>query len=143
MTTILWAKENLVGTKVPETPPRLYWNVSTGEMFEGGELIGRGYSGKKGLPRNNPDWEGLQDMGPIPRGRYLIAKARFSNKTGPVALDLTPHGHDALGRSGFQIHGDNKLNDASSGCIILPRPVREHLAFMRKFYGPKLVLAVV
>ncbi len=37
---------------------------------------------------------------------------------------LAPKGHDAHGRSGFQIHGNNVKNDASRGCIIMDFPVR-------------------
>jgi hypothetical protein len=39
-------------------------------------------------------------------------------------MPLTPEGHAAHGRSGFQIHGNNVRNDASHGCIILDFPVR-------------------
>jgi hypothetical protein len=38
---------------------------------------------------------------------------------------LEPVGHNALGRSLFRIHGDNAQNDASHGCVILPRNIRE------------------
>ncbi len=42
---------------------------------------------------------------------------------------LTPRGHTALGRTSFQIHGDsiNAPGEASSGCIIMPRMVRERI----------------
>ena len=43
-------------------------------------------------------------------------------------MDLTPVGHNALGRDGFLIHGDNTRHDASTGCIILPRDVRDQIS---------------
>ena len=43
-------------------------------------------------------------------------------------MPLTPVGHDALGRSGFFIHGDSIKGGASHGCIVLPRPVRLFIA---------------
>lgn len=40
-------------------------------------------------------------------------------------MALTAVGHDALGRSGFLMHGDNVKHDASQGCIIMLRTVRD------------------
>jgi hypothetical protein len=46
-------------------------------------------------------------------------------------MDLTPVGHTALGRSQFLIHGDNVRHDASQGCIILPRDIRDQISNSR------------
>jgi hypothetical protein len=43
-------------------------------------------------------------------------------------MRLTPVGHDAFGRDGFLIHGDNLTHDASTGCIILPPEIRDMIA---------------
>ena len=45
-------------------------------------------------------------------------------------MRLEPRGHNAHGRDGFLIHGDNPaLNgSASEGCIILGKPLRELIA---------------
>jgi len=43
-------------------------------------------------------------------------------------MRLTPMGHNALGRSGFMIHGNNVQNNASQGCIILGPAIRQQVA---------------
>jgi hypothetical protein len=104
------------------------YDQSTGDIEHDGKFIGTGYSGKGRTlaeGRNNPAMEHLKAKGPIPAGKWTIGKARKSAKTGPVCMDLTPVGHKAHGRSAFQIHGDNKASNASTGCIILARPLRE------------------
>jgi hypothetical protein len=92
--------------------------------------IGTGYSGiNAGL--NNPGMENIANTGPIPRGMWTIGTPRRSPNTGPHVLDLSPNGHNAHGRTSFQIHGDNTTpqpNDASNGCIILPRNLRETIS---------------
>ncbi|MCF6211424.1 MAG: DUF2778 domain-containing protein [Gammaproteobacteria bacterium] len=73
--------------------------------------------------------EHLTDVGPIPRGKYRIDSPRTSANTGPYVLPLLPVGHTAHGRANFQIHGDSikSPGTASSGCIIMPRAVREKI----------------
>jgi hypothetical protein len=110
------------------------YSQSTGELrrVQNGTRTrtGSGYSGRNtGL--NNPASENQANVGPIPRGTWRIGTPRRSPNTGPHVLDLTPIGHTAHGRTGFQIHGDNTTpqpNDASHGCIILPRSVRETIS---------------
>ena len=120
--------EEFTASAVKSHPTGWTWDQSEGALYRAGRLVARGYSGRKGPHRNNPASEGERAKGPIPRGRYSIGAPRTSAKTGPFVMDLTPIGHDALGRSAFQIHGDNRAGDASSGCIILPRAVRETIA---------------
>lgn len=101
------------------------YHQKTGALHNlNGEYIGRGYSGT-GVGRDNPELEGVVQLGPIPRGRWLILPAYKHKRLGPVVMNLEPVGHTAKGRSLFRIHGDNKINDASNGCIILSRPLRE------------------
>lgn len=87
-----------------------------------------GYSGRAGPARNNPAWERVVAQGPIPAGRWQMGAPYHSNRVGPLAIPLAPVDHDAHGRSGFRIHGDNRVGDASSGCIVLPRFARECIA---------------
>lgn len=94
------------------------YDISSGQLSRNGKLVLTGYSGKKGRWRNNPETCHEVAKGPLPPGRYKIGKPFDSGKTGKGAMPLTPMGHDALGRSAFQIHGDNKAGDASTGCII-------------------------
>lgn len=113
----------------------LVYSQSTGRLtdFDGGALIGTGYSGfQEG--RNNPDMQDRRAVGPIPRGFWRIGEvydsARVGRRTIPLyKLDDSPGDDvDAVsGRSAFRIHGDNPRGDqsASRGCIILPRVVRE------------------
>lgn len=112
---------------------------SSGEIKHNGVVVGTGYSGKdKG--KNNPHMESIPFIGPIPRGLYVIGKPRNTSSHGPFVLDLIPKGHNALGRSEFLIHGDSIKNPgkASEGCIILPRLIREKIAYS----GDKLLKVV-
>ena len=104
------------------------YHQSTGDLEYSGQLVGKGYSGVIGY-KNDPASEALENLGPIPRGSYRIEEPRYSSKTGPYALPLYPVGHSAHGRKHFQIHGDSRRSPgtASSGCIILPRDVREKI----------------
>ncbi len=111
------------------------WDQSAGTLSRDGKVVSRGYSGK-GRGKNNPALQNVRGVGPLPRGRYRIGTPRTSHRTGPFVMDLypvdaTPNDtvHDATGRSAFQIHGDSVRNpgEASSGCIILPRAVREQI----------------
>lgn len=107
------------------------YQQSTGILKKDGKLVAVGYSGyghTKETGRNNPNMEHVVARGPIPRGRWKITgKPYDSKKVGPFALILEPVGHDAHGRSAFRIHGNNKANNASNGCIILARPIREYI----------------
>jgi len=107
------------------------WSQSRGELSLAGRVVARGYSGSgKTLAegRNNPDMQAVQARGPIPRGRWTIGRAYEHAKLGPVCMNLAPVDHDALGRSLFRIHGNNRADDASYGCIILDRPTRTMIA---------------
>lgn len=104
------------------------YSQSKRELRHDGKLIGMGYSGRNvpGGPqgRNNPALEALRDVGPIPRGPYIVGDPIAVPHHAPPVFPLTPNGHTAHGRTGFQIHGNNVQNDASHGCIILDFPIR-------------------
>ena len=104
----------------------------TGNLYKDSRFVATGYSGAgKRLQdgRNNPDMQYVRQKGPLCEGKYKIGPVRTSQRVGPIAMDLTPiEGTDTKGRSAFMIHGDNKRNDASKGCIILARPIRQQIA---------------
>lgn len=110
-----------------QRPAGWSWDQSEGALYLDGRLVARGYSGR-GQGRNNPAMEAVRAVGPIPAGRWRIGPPRTSARTGPHVMELTPVGHDAHGRSAFQIHGDNAAGDVSSGCIVLPRVYRETIS---------------
>ncbi|MDO6545557.1 tlde1 domain-containing protein [Photobacterium sanguinicancri] len=101
---------------------------ATGELYFNGEFVATGYSGKAEY-KNKPKMQHMKNLGPIPRGEYKIHEPRRSPRTGPYVLPLSPVGHGAWNRTDFQIHGDSIKNPgtASSGCIILPRNIREKI----------------
>jgi hypothetical protein len=106
------------------------YEVPTGSFGHNGVLIGRGYSGcGEGL--NNVAYEQDKDVGPIPRGQWMIGDFFDDDGgKGPVVAHLTPFAEtDTLNRDGFMIHGDNEAMDhtASHGCIILDRAVRDQI----------------
>lgn len=91
-------------------------------------LLGVGYAGR-GTGRNNPQQQHMKNVGPLPRGMYTIGFAEKHPRLGPLAYRLTPASTNVMfERSGFFIHGDNKTNDASQGCVVLPKPLREIVA---------------
>lgn len=101
--------------------------VTHGELTHNDEFVGTGYSGKSPY-RNDPTNETRKGLGPIPRGQYAIGEAEPHPRLGPIAMPLTPIGHDACGRSAFFIHGDNARHDASHGCIILGPSIRKEIS---------------
>lgn len=103
------------------------YQQATGELHkEDGKLIAVGYSGH-GAGVNNPDLENT-NVGPIPRGLWRMKEfLAHHGDHGPAVIRLEPIGHDAHGRLGFLMHGDNSLlnKSASLGCIVAPRFARE------------------
>ncbi len=104
------------------------YSQSTGQLTHNGTLIATGYSGT-GTGHNNPDAENIPNVGPVPRGQYQIGPPFDTTTHGPHVMRLTPDdGHDMFGRDGFLIHGDNVRHDASQGCIVLPRDIRDQIS---------------
>lgn len=108
------------------------YQISTGELTRDGEFVGTGYSGSGYTAadgRNNPAMVHIHGKGPIPPGLYQIEKPRDSETLGPCVMNLTPMpGTNDFGRSLFRIHGNNKANNASHGCIILGPSIRHLIA---------------
>lgn len=119
-----------------------YYVQSTGAFgVQNGDFVfplGDGYAGK-GPSRNVPNDDHLRGLGPLPRGEYvlkLVAHQRFAEP----AFQLTQVKGETYDRSDFWVHGDNKTSTASSGCIVLGKPVRLMLkAFLDFGYDRILV----
>jgi hypothetical protein len=107
------------------------FNSSNGAVAQNGEIRAVGYSGN-GEGKNNPAMESTHDVGPIPRGYYVIGPMIGSTREhGPDVLPLMPESStDTFGRGGFLIHGDSLEHPglASKGCIILGRTMRNVIA---------------
>jgi hypothetical protein len=108
------------------------YSQSSGNWFEDGALLGSGYAGgncgKTPQGKNNPLMQAVHSVGPIPQGTYDIQGPPFTHPTaGPFCLRLEPQqGTVTFGRAGFMVHGDtNPPGNASEGCVVLPRAVRE------------------
>jgi predicted Fe-S protein YdhL (DUF1289 family) len=113
-----------------DRPMSWVFRQSTGELRHNGVLVGTGYSGKGWAPgsgRNNPLLQGLGETGPIPAGSYNIGVAYPHPNLGSMTMNLTPVGHNALGRTLFRIHGDNSVNNASHGCVVLSPTIRTQI----------------
>ncbi|WOL24432.1 hypothetical protein fHeYen902_086c [Yersinia phage fHe-Yen9-02] len=104
------------------------YEITSGKMFDkNGKIVATGYSGK-GQYKNRADSTSMVGEGPLPVGHYTVCEPHTSAKTGPYAMNLLPAKSNTMyGRSAFQIHGDSVKapGTASSGCIILPRTIRE------------------
>ena len=92
----------------------------TGEEFPA-------YSGH-GVGVDNPLYQQVKDVGPIPAGLWDIG-APHQSAHGQDTLTLTPHKEtNTYGRSGFLCHGDEIEHPgqhlASLGCVITARAVR-------------------
>ena len=105
------------------------YEQETGQLSQNGADVAIGYSGA-GNGKNNPAMQDVQKIGPIPRGTYTIGEPHDTPTHGPYVLRLTPDPENEMhGRSGFLIHGDSKEHpgQASEGCIIMPRNIREQV----------------
>lgn len=105
------------------------WDQSKGELLRDGVFFANGYSGAE-LGKNNPAMQAAVGVGPIPRGTWTMTGVESGGPTGPLTIVLEPcAGTDTCGRSAFRIHGDSISDpgNASHGCIILPRPIRERI----------------
>jgi len=104
------------------------YSQSTGRVTRNNQVEGQGYSGT-GAGRDNGAMQNVRDVGPIPRGRYQIGAAHDTQTHGPHVMGLTPlQGTQTFGRDNFLIHGDNRRHDASTGCVILDRALRDRIS---------------
>jgi len=101
------------------------YSQTTGELKKDGQRVGKGYAGTK-AGRNNPKMQHVSRAGPLPRGKYKIGPAYRHPRLGPVCMNLDPFPENEMfGRSAFRLHGDSADGDASLGCIVQNRMVRE------------------
>lgn len=108
----------------------------TGELSRDGLHIAVGYSGfddpesgQKG--KNNPELQNVEEVGPIPVGKYFIGTPHDTLTHGPFVLPLKPDPANAMfGRTAFLMHGDSVVDPgtASRGCVIMSRAVRKQVA---------------
>jgi hypothetical protein len=103
-----------------------------GSFWYNHDWVADGYSGH-GDGLNNPSMESVVNVGPIPRGDWTIGEAVDDPKLGPLAMALIPYPQtNTFGRTSFFVHGDSLeypgLEEASHGCIILSRSIRELIA---------------
>lgn len=87
------------------------------------------YSGH-GSGLNNPAYESMANVGPIPAGLWRIVTWHDTwEDKGPIVAQLEPVGFDPHDRSGFLIHGPhaNDQMDSSHGCIVASRELREKM----------------
>lgn len=110
-------------------PSQWLYVQTTGELFRpNGTLCGVGYSGRQGEARNNPAFQTVASTGPLPQGLYYLGAEVDHPMLGPCAIPLLPNpANKMFGRSHFWVHGDNVQHDASEGCIIMARPIRNEL----------------
>jgi len=105
------------------------YEQATGDFYIDGKFLAKGYAGYQEYA-NDTEFERLENLGPLPRGRYrMIYLGKYKDK-GSVVTQLTPlPGTEMYGRDGMLIHGDNKRGNmsGSSGCIVLPRGARERI----------------
>lgn len=108
---------------------------STGKLYNpNGAHIATGYAGgncgKNPEGVNNPDMQDVKCIGPLPADRYTFGEPVEHSHLGAFAIPLIPDaGNDMIGRSRFYMHGDTTPpGNASEGCIIMPRPIRESCA---------------
>lgn len=105
------------------------WDDSKGQLSLNGSVVSKGYSGR-GRGKNNPALASVVGVGPIPPGLWHITSIYDSPNTGPRTIVLEPGNlTDTMGRWAFRIHGDSIKHpgDASRGCIILPRSIRNQI----------------
>ena len=100
----------------------------TGQLLDPtGKLLATGYSGAPEA-KNDPSKQYIEDVGPIPVGKYDILAPVNTVTHGPYVLPLNPGPSNRMfDRMGFLIHGDSVIEPgtASKGCVIMPREARE------------------
>jgi hypothetical protein len=108
------------------------YSQSTGRCLVNGELFTTCYSGiGEGL--NNPDMQEVHNIGPTPRGLYIIGPPYHHPKLGELTMNIVPRPNTlTFGRTDFRVHADlygwPSKHRASHGCIIMLKAYREKLA---------------
>lgn len=99
------------------------YEQATGALAHDDTLVAMAFSGE-GEGKNNPDMQHVANVGPIPRGAYLIGAQTDNPKFHQPALHLVPlTGTEVYGRSGFLLHGGTE----SHGCILADPVARQRV----------------
>jgi hypothetical protein len=109
--------------------------IKTGQMLDpSGKLVAVGYAGgnlgKNPEGRNNAEMVSVHNIGPLPMGWYTFGQLFNPHpRLGQYAFELIPDpANEMFGRGGFFCHGDTvPAGNASEGCIIMPRLIREQM----------------
>lgn len=110
------------------------YEQKSGKLSHNAEPVATGYAGGNcGLSpegKNNPDMQNVPKVGPLPQGKYKFGTPVAQSHLGPFAIPLIPDpANEMFGRSDFFVHGDTTPGgNASEGCIIVPRYVRNAMA---------------
>jgi hypothetical protein len=105
------------------------YEQGSGKLFHNDDYVDTGYAGC-GIGLNNPQQDHMKNVGPLPRGLYMIGKAINGTHLGPLALPLFPEQHNTMkGRSAFFIHADNAKGNqsASTGCMVFSLATRKRI----------------
>lgn len=88
-----------------------------------------GNEGKNPEGVNNHNMQDQKGIGPLPVGFYTFGDVVQQSQLGPYAIHLVPDStNNMYGRGGFFCHGDTTPSgNASEGCIIMPRAVRNEI----------------
>lgn len=106
----------------------------SGELLHNGGHVAFGYAGgncgKNPEGKNSPEHQSVSKVGPLPQGDYTFGAPVLQSHLGPFAIPLVPSpSNEMFGRSDFYCHGDTTPSgNASEGCIIMPRAVRNAMA---------------
>lgn len=123
-----------------EVPSYVLYEQSTGQLTLVDGLSGMevslcgGYAGR-GWGFNNHDAQNEKDIGPLPEGNYRIGQIQTNTvraqslnpRDMEFSMRLTPMTNIDT-RSGFLIHDDFGVRNASNGCICTPKTVRQAIA---------------
>ncbi len=108
------------------------YQQDTGNLYDPDDaFVATGYAGgncgKNPEGVNNHDMQNVKKIGPLPVGIYTFGEVVLKSALGPFAIPLLPDpGNVMFGRGGFYCHGDTTPSgNASEGCIIMPRAIRE------------------
>src|ERR1700693_2650992 len=87
------------------------YEQSSGRLFDdAGKFVATGYAGgnmgKNPEGKNNPAFESVHNIGPLPRGFYTFAPPT-DDRVGPFGIPLVPDAMNQMfGRGHFYCHGD-------------------------------------
>ena len=110
------------------------YEQKTGKLSHNGEVVATGYAGgnegRNPEGKNSPEHQSVPKVGPLPQGKYKFGTPVAQSHLGPFAIPLIPDpANEMFGRSDFFVHGDTTPSgNASEGCVIVPRSVRNAMA---------------